>query len=247
MNKKLIILGFFMIIFTGCTVDYNINIDNVVKENISINLDQDEDENIDIYSGQTAEPVSFISRIKEINDTPTSVLSNQHVDIYDSQNKVEGTLYYDSKINKKGNYSLSLKSNFGLENLEYLNSVKNCYAKFVVLRNGNYVTLTTSEKNMCFEIYPILDKININVKTRYNVIDSNAMSIDKKNKTYTWTIDRGNYKNQYIYLKFDKSISSKSSKFSIFEVLGFVFSSILVICGIIYLFVRHLIKKNNKI
>lgn len=247
MKKILIILCFFIILFTGCTVNYELDLDNAVNEKINISLDEDEDKNIDIYSGLTADPVPFVEQIKKINDTPKSVLSNQHVDIYDETNKVDGTIYYNTKIKEKPNYSLNLNSKFELDDLEYLNSVKNCYEKFSVLRNGNYVNISTSEKNMCFEIYPILDKINISIKTKYNVVDTNATNIDKNKNVYTWVIDRSNYQNQYIYLKLDKNISSKSDELSIFAILVIVFISIFVLSGIIYLIARFINNKNNKI
>lgn len=245
MRKKIIILCFLIILFCGCTVNYEINIDDIIEENINIGLDEDEDENVDIYSGLTVEPVSFISKINSMNDIPISVLSNQLVDIYDEKSRIEGTLYYDTNIKSTPHYSFNMNAKFDFENIEYLKSVKNCYEEFDVSTSKNYITITTSEKNMCFEIYPILDKINIKIKTRYDVIDSNATSIDEEEKTYTWIIDRSNYTNKSIYLKLDSS--SKEKNISIFTILIIIFASVLIFSGIIFLVVKFVSNRNNKI
>ena len=54
-----------------------------------------------------------------------------------------------------------------------------------------------------------LNKITINIKTNYNVLDTNATSIN--DNTYTWVITKNNYMNSNIYMKMNKSINSNSS------------------------------------
>lgn len=246
MLKKILITCVLLVLFTGCTVNYNINLDDTVKENINISLEENENKDIDIYSGEMNEPLSFIDAINMYNNGINSVLSNQATDIYGNVGKIKGTIYYKTKIKSNPTYSLNMNSKFKLKDLEYLNSVKTCYEKFSVLNYGSYIDISTSNKNMCFIDYPILNKINVTIKTKYYVEDNNADKVE--NNFYIWTIDKSNYNNKYIYIKINKNKLAKTNKsIPVYIILIAIFASILIIGGIIYLFARHLIRKNNKI
>lgn len=230
--------------FTGCTVDYNINIDNIVKENINFSLDKNESVNTNINA--SSDSLTIADKINYINSYPKAVLSNQTIDIYDEMHKIDGTIYYKTKIKSNPTYSLNMNAKFKLKDLEYLNSVKTCYEKFSVLNYGGYIDISTSNKNMCFIDYPILNKINVTIKTKYYVEDNNADKVE--NNSYIWTIDKSNYNNKYIYIKINKNKLAKTNKsIPVYIILIAIFASILIIGGIIYLFARHLIRKNNKI
>lgn len=248
MKRKIFSLFLVLILFTGCTVNYKINIDDKVSEKINISLDDNENKDIDIYSGKVNKSLSFYDAINIYNNNDNLVLSNQSMNPYGdegSNQKIKGNVYYKTKIGSDP-YSLNMKANFDFKNLGYLNSVKMCYEKFSVLNYGSYLDISTSNKNMCFVNYPILNKLNIKITSKYYVEKSNADEI--KNGEYIWTIDKNNYNNKYIYIKINKNKLAESKKsLPIYVILIIIFSSILVIGGIIYLFTRHLIKKNNKI
>ena len=60
-----------------------------------------------------------------------------------------------------------------------------------------------------------------------------------------WNIDFTNYENKNIYLKI--SLEKNKKNISAYGILIIIFASILVLSGIIFLIVKAINKKNNKI
>ena len=73
------------------------------------------------------------------------------------------------------------------------------------------------------------DKININVTSNYEVMESNAKKID--GNKYTWIIDNSN--NTNITLTVSKTVQYeepvKAKTFSTFQIIGFIVFAILTI------------------
>ena len=248
MNFKYLIILFSLLFFSACTVEYNINIDDSVEESFQIYENNVENFSVDIYGGKFANSLPFDERINQIMEYPQMVLSNQFSDIYDFKTEVDGVIYYKKNlINESQKYGINMKSQFGLNDLQYLLSVRQCYEKFAVSVSEDKVLISTSKVNKCFETYPILDKININLninfKETFEVVENNATMVDE-NK-YTWVIDRSNYNNQSINIVIDRS-PDKAKKTNLSMTLLIVFGIVLVIGGIIYLFFSIRNKSINK-
>ena len=242
MKNKILFLIFSVCLFTGCTVNYNIDIDSAISENISF-IESNSNINNNIYAADINSFKSYKEEISNLNDYPTSVLSNQAIDIYEPQNKVDGTLYYNSKIVDNNNqYGIIFDAKYGIKNIEYVKVFNTCYDDVKVNSDNGIIKINIKGENICFKYYS-LDEINIKLKTKYKVLSNNATS--KEGKYYIWTINKDNYNKQEINIEIDTTRGSKS--FSLTQILLIIFGVVFVFCGIIFLIVKAINKKNNKI
>lgn len=243
MKNKILFLIFSVCLFTGCTVNYNIDIDSAISENISF-IESNSNINNNIYTDDTSGFKSYKEEISNLNDYPTSVLSNQAIDIYEPQNKVDGTLYYNSKIVDNNNqYGIIFDAKYDIKNIEYVKVFNTCYDDVKVNSDNGIIKINIKGENICFKYYTLLDEINIKLKTKYKVLSNNATS--KKGKYYIWTINKDNYNKQEINIEID--ITRGSESFSLTQILLIIFGVVFVFCGIIFLIVKAINKKNNKI
>ncbi len=242
MKNKILFLIFSVCLFTGCTVNYNIDIDSAISENISF-IESNSNINNNIYTDDTSGFKSYKEEISNLNDYPTSVLSNQAIDIYEPQNKVDGTLYYNSKIVDNNNqYGIIFDAKYDIKNIEYVKVFNTCYDDVKVNSDNGIIKINVKGENICFKYYS-LDEINIKLKTKYKVLSNNATS--KDGKYYIWTINKDNYNKQEINIEIDTTRGSES--FSLTQILLIIFGVVFVFCGIIFLIVKAINKKNNKI
>lgn len=242
MKNKILFLIFNVCLFTGCTVNYNIDIDSAISENISF-IESNSNINNNIYTDDTSGFKSYKEEISNLNDYPTSVLSNQAIDIYEPQNKVDGTLYYNSKIVDNNNqYGIIFDAKYDIKNIEYVKIFNTCYDDVKVNSDNGIIKINIKGENICFKYYS-LDEINIKLKTKYKVLSNNATS--KEGKYYIWTINKDNYNKQEINIEIDTTRGSES--FSLTQILLIIFGVVFVFCGIIFLIVKAINKKNNKI
>lgn len=242
MKNKILFLIFNVCLFTGCTVNYNIDIDSAISENISF-IESNSNINNNIYTDDTSGFKSYKEEISNLNDYPTSVLSNQAIDIYEPQNKVDGTLYYNSKIVDNNNqYGIIFDAKYDIKNIEYVKVFNTCYDDVKVNSDNGIIKINVKGENICFKYYS-LDEINIKLKTKYKVLSNNATS--KDGKYYIWTINKDNYNKQEINIEIDTTRGSES--FSLTQILLIIFGVVFVFCGIIFLIVKAINKKNNKI
>ncbi len=242
MKNKILFLIFNVCLFTGCTVNYNIDIDSAISENISF-IESNSNINNNIYTDDTSGFKSYKEEISNLNDYPTSVLSNQAIDIYEPQNKVDGTLYYNSKIVDNNNqYGIIFDAKYDIKNIEYVKVFNTCYDDVKVNSDNGIIKINIKGENICFKYYS-LDEINIKLKTKYKVLSNNATS--KEGKYYIWTINKDNYNKQEINIEIDTTRGSES--FSLTQILLIIFGVVFVFCGIIFLIVKAINKKNNKI
>lgn len=177
--KKNLFLIVLLLLLTGCTCRYNLTIDgDDYKEEIML-VAEDNNEETDL---------DYEWKI------PT--------------NKEEFNLVGDSSTNQKYtselyNYKLignTLKFNYDFSKSKYINStaISICYNKITLLNHNNALVISTSIKAECFEKYPQLNSLTVNIKVDRDVISHNA---DEKNgKTYTWYIDKSSANNKSINL-----------------------------------------------
>ena len=94
--------------------------------------------------------------------------------------------YYNKKLSD--NNSLTLSYDFKKNNFGDSRAANTCYPSFLFIE-GKYLRLNTIADFDCYEDYPGLTKVTINITVNYNVHNHNADSVN--GNTYTWIIKPG--------------------------------------------------------
>ncbi len=194
---KKIILLILLLITTGCSVDYEmiINEDNTASENITIKAENEE---------ETSEIENDPWPIKVYYSDPDSG---------EYPEKLEGVAYYNEEKMIENNY-FQKKLSYMYESEKYYDSnvIKNCYEKFYFTKNSkeNTLTLSTSPIFLCMENYPNLNNVNIKITVNKKVTSHNASNVN--GNTYNWNITRENYETSGIILTFEDNINKKNEE-----------------------------------
>ena len=219
MKKKLLIFLCIMFLITGCSVNYDLTIDNdSFSEDIDVNLVSER----------------FIG--DEYCNIPSVVSST--TEKYDCNITNSGINY-----NIKYNYTYDLNS---VNNGFFINR---CYSDVDIQDTGEKLLLSTGGYFDCIYMEDIgkVDNVNINIKTDLEVLNNNADSIN--GNVYTWVINETNYENKPINMELKKSVNiekvieENDNSFT----LIFVITFILIVILVIYLVIRFKAKKNNAI
>ncbi len=172
--KKIFLLSLIFIL-TGCSIDYNLTLDEeLATENIKINSQ-------DFYTF----PTPAYNNVQGSSET---------------DEKIPGVEYYDMNFNT--DYSTA-SYKFPLNNFKSSRAVNTCYKALTLSKTSTGSRLlNTSNYNYCFDAYPNLDEINVNItiSDNYTIINSNADS--KNSNTHSWKINRDNYKSKYIQIEY---------------------------------------------
>lgn len=230
---KIIFISFLLLVLTGCSVKYDLNInENIIDESISIS--------------EKINPKSEKNYDEMVNNAY-------------SQFNNSGKKKYTNLKNKKDDITTYiLKQKYNFNNFIYVRAFSECFDAYNLVRdseNKNIYLLQTSKGFKCMSYsYMPIDTIEVNIKlsNKFTVLDSNS---DKNNDgKYTWIINSKNNKNKYISIKFEKKSNSKSIKKeknndenSNYGTIILVISSIVVLVLILGFIILNLNKKNNKI
>lgn len=229
-NNKLLFLFLLLLFCSGCSVEYNLDIDKNDKFQEVVEI--------------TAEDGNDIEKIQ--NYQVYLPIDNNADDASVFQNKLNGVSYYEQK--KSTSYDklkFSYLHNFDTFQRDYITN--SSYEYVTITKDDNQLILSTSRINKAFEIYSNLNFVTINITSRYKLIDTNADTHSKYK--YTWVVDRTNYNNKYLYLALDtsnrkKTVSEEINDMGIFSYLPLI----LIIAGIIvigWLVVRNGNKRNQ--
>lgn len=222
-NKSLFII--ILILITGCSVEYNLNIDSSFSEH-TVYIPESSEEMID--GTQYRLPALFSeSRLT-----------------YDNSNLKE-IKYYNIKTLKDNKFSFNFV--YDDNQLNDSNIANSCYEFFSVDAKENEVSILTGNKFYCFDVYEELDSVTININSNYKVIQSNADKI--VGKKHTWYITRENASNKPIIFVYDKSKKNMTiMQYLIDNVpLVVVVGTTLMLGGITFLIINTKKKKANKI
>lgn len=198
-KNKIILIILIVLCTTGCTVDYNLVIeDNKIKETTTFHQDSsDTDEKSYMYSQYLEEYPIYI---------------DEEYLYYDPNKKVEGNTYYDKSITDDSNgYNATYKAEFKIK--EYDRSRFFNYA--FVNRSSGYdknegCYYIIADKLKIFEQENNINHINVSINlVGYKVIESNQDSVN--NNTYTWSFDRSD-KERSIVLRLKKDNSNVEVK-----------------------------------
>lgn len=253
MKKKLWLLILAVFLFTGCSVEYNIEItDNQITmdgelletdeliwnkeiiQNKLENIDFNQDPNYcteDTCGIMDGEPDLSSLTFRELIDLKT----------INKESKIEGL----EKISDVGKLGISAKKTINYSNkdaIKELPGITTCYKNFSVVENPNQdgIIISTSNKNLCFEMYDILEDITVKLKTNHEVESHNADEVI--DGEYIWKVNKNNYNNKSIQLNLLNK-THKKANFSLLILLG---GAILVIVTMIGLIVINVYIKSNR-
>ena len=230
MRKKVFLALISIILFSGCTVEYNLTIsDNTIHEDINI------------------------SELKSLVDEETSdsIIKNQYAQ-YNNEGRYK---YITSKNKTDDNVIYKLKQNYPLRNELYIRAFDDCFDGYNIMYSDDsktsYIIQTTKGfKCMQYE-YSNIDSYTINIKVDTEVINNNA---DKVNgDTYTWIINSDNFLTKDISIEFKvKEINTNNKKeqknnILSFAIMGIIFGIVFVALFMIMLYMYIINKKQNKL
>lgn len=243
--KKLILLSVIIFFLTGCTANYDIEIyNNTVKEKmIFINSDSSSWDS-EIQYGLTYRDLLLASK-----DYPYPVFNSTVVDENDTI-KLDGVEYYNNKLisdSYKLGQSLSYDK-FTLSNFNDSSIVKKCYQYFNIIEKEDNIILSTSLENTCFNTYPSLDSITVNLKTNHKVVNSNADTVSGYHYTWNLTKDSKDDAAISITIKKDEYIFNYENEFLKKVIYIGVFVGIIVgVSGLIYYYFKNKRRSLNEI
>ncbi len=171
MKKRILLTIILLLLTTGCTCEYNLIIDgNIYKEKITI-------------IGETSEEIA------NFNNEWKVPIDKEEYDMnagLDGNDEINTNIY---KYNLSGN-KLNFNYDFNGNQFSKSTAVYNCYNKLTVTKYNNTTIISTSSNIDCFNKYPNLNTLKINIKVDREVISNNADSVS--GNTYTWNFDKYN-------------------------------------------------------
>lgn len=174
---KLILILFLIIVVSGCTAQYELEI----KDN------------------EISEKLILLETRKELFDTPLSsgFTTRELFDYVMSDNEFANDNYEVKSLNS--DEQLGIEYNSG-SIVDVINSsiLNQCYINPTMTENEGIITINTGSNFKCYEYYENLETINVVLKTNHGVINSNADSVD--GNKYTWNITKdGNKQIEFSY------------------------------------------------
>ncbi|MEG2457530.1 MAG: hypothetical protein RSB41_01400 [Bacilli bacterium] len=218
MNKiKLLLLPLFLILLSGCSINYelNINKDNTVKESIT--------------------PTVELSTIKVYYNTALEFFDAQYKKYIESSSLYEGYKYTQKESTQTSStYEFSKTYN---DIKEYLNSpsIKEIYQTVEYKETEKGLEVKLTDFNDVFinvsqdPTNKLKEPINIVIKSDYILKNTNASLRDKTKGIYTWKIDS---KTEYPSIEF--TVTNKQNIVSTY--FNYILISIIVIIVLVITF-----------
>ena len=197
MKKILFLISIIML--TGCSVVYELNIDNKNSYNERINFTESNNY-LKKYGENTSETISniidfYFSGNEEIE--PVIVLDTKNIKGKKSGEYTGFTL--NQTFSNQKIYQESLFFNYYFETSKITNA-KDTYTIYGNKFNYDNIKKLTTSYKYTFDV----DNIVIKIQSYYDVIDSNATKIDKKTNTYYWVVNEDNASNFELKLTYSK-------------------------------------------
>ncbi len=213
MRKNIICLFIVSMLLTGCTVEYNLNIDsNSIQENINIGIDSIENLPEDSYSQLTSSTNKVYFDEEEYYT----------VNYKNNDNRLFSEFNYKHNLDKYNNATV----------------LDLCYPNRTVKKDQNQFEISTTGSFACAftEFGDDIRNANINITTKLKVIENNADKIN--GNTYTWIINQENYTDKPIKiimeLPKDNTALIKSTKESILIYAVFIVPITIVLLYLVW-------------
>lgn len=236
MNKKIILSILGIILLTGCSANYDVEInkDLMVKEDLSIIGDD---------------------RFNITTEYTVDTMYNTLIETY-SELINDGDLDNINKYSKNNNMAISVSKTYAnLTDFGKSKYIKKIYADgLTVSTKKSIVSITSGTTLDNFWLFvngmeedPLIGKLNVNIKVPYVVTENNADKVDKKNNIFTWSYNFQD-SSKSINLEFDKNrefVSGIDTK-KVIKYILYVIGILLIGFGI-YKMTKNKNKKNNKV
>lgn len=218
--KKILLMFILILLLSGCSVEYNVSLENdSFKESGSLTEKKENKDNV------SKNGFSFEEQINYTYQSMHDVLNGQEME--KTQSFELKKIDTDKEIGLT--YSNELK-----QNKYYLSPIiRQCYDNVKVKNDNNNIKISTGNYFKCFDYYELLNNVTVNFTTNYKVVNNNADEI--KDNTYTWFINKNNFKNKEISIEIDKSdisyntlLDEKESNVLIVFLIGLVLTVIFV-------------------
>lgn len=219
---KIIILICSIFLLSGCSVEYNLTIDeSTMEEDINAIFDK-------------ATESEIANRMEKIRRTSYYNLDTR-----------ENEYYTFKRSEDENNIILNYNYIYTSNNLYKSEAVSRCYYKRIVNVTDDYITIDTDDQVSCLykDGEKQIDNIIVNIKTDLPVVSNNAD--DVKNNNYIWYINDNNYTNKPINIKIKKEPNEEYFNIDNISILIVVIT--IIILGIITFFIIRIKHKKNNV
>ena len=195
---------------TGCDIEYNLTIDNdSFDEKIVLSI--------------LKQDTSF--------ENMTDYLKNK---IPISNERYETKFYEPSIDVHENSYDLVYDYSYDLDSFKNGFFVNNCYTDISIVEDGNILNISSGKDFRCLspDNGLIADSAKINIKTKLEVLDNNADSVN--GNTYTWVFNKDSKKNINMVIDTTETLEERDSRRSTNTMI--IFSIVLVIVVIYCLY-----------
>lgn len=214
--KKILLIILTMLFLTGCTVNYNLEIDG---DNLN-----------EVITGNVTKKEYEVKETDNGENLIYALFNNNQNALFDEESPYLRTL---EDKGKTIDYNFSYLYNYNFDRSTIINT---CFEYHMVDETEDYYYIKLSGKFYCM----YSDKININVTSNNAVLENNAMKVD--GNVYSWVIKKD--KDADILLNVSKKMkhsdNNKLKVMNTFQIIGLV---VLVVLCIITIF---LYKKKNR-
>lgn len=181
-----ILLLFFCFLLTGCTLNYNINIDSdYITETINLTIPDDK-LNPEAFQELTSSNNSVYLYKKKYYDVNYTRENNSTIFDYSFKHKLKD--YNDAKVLGWCYQDRNIKEDFD---------------NIIIELNGAFDCANMEDQNH-------ISQAKINITTKLKVLENNADKIN--GDTYTWIINEDNYTNKPIKMVIKKNSDVKKLK-----------------------------------
>lgn len=206
MKKKYLILVLILILINlcGCTVNYEINInDDVVTENMEFY--EADPKKINAFY-----PPDSVSSDSIEKYTYKQMINFQNLnDEYAFKNNLNTEQIYNKKKIDESN-RMGMKYSYAFNINDYTNSnIANSFVTYFSARtSGEFYAISALDFSSIFSQYPYLNNISIKIKTNHKVVDSTADSTE--GNEYIWNITKSNAKTKKVSINLYKDVNYKN-------------------------------------
>ena len=232
--KKYIFL-FLVLLLSGCTATYDVNINDSNDIIESLNITEDDISKFN-ESNELLHNATYSEYLNTNLNWPTPAYNKSETNPIEPK-KIDGVEYYNkSNISTNKLLGINFKYKFKKNNYSESNIINSCfdieysiYGEKIFFKASNF---------KCFNEYPLLDNAAINLNTSCKVNEINSDYRD--NQKYTWNIKKNEDKSILFSLDCKKIKKIDIPSTTIFPIYFLIVLLIILLLKVLY-------KLNNKI